>query len=345
MKRLRARENKMRRFIKSAVSILTLTIAGGCAMESMDDMDQESQEESQYALSAFGESPTTLTLYSESKLWGDKLTVKIDPVEANETVRAITRAQLDDAGMLGRTSSVRLKCGSRAARVVLFNTKNTSTNFGAWSESGSGRPLDCEPGETVTINLHTQAPLWADNVGSVYFVSHAREAKTSYFSSVMEKVWQAELDDLGGGAEADGGPRIRLTSSTRFTLRQDLVLDDWRCGEHDANFTLKAHLYQNGRFSVSVANSYVHTGWGDSFGCREEMRQSLKKKAIEVAGKLEDGLDLLASGAGDHPRYYLVPSWSMREFELVAGGEPLEIVYGEFIPVGTATPASAPVAP
>jgi hypothetical protein len=55
------------------------------------------------------------------------------------------------------------------------------------------------------------------------------------------------------------------------------------------------------------------------------MESELKDAAADAAHQLRNGLNDLLTYVGDHPRYYLVPTWSIREFDLYAGGEPPEV--------------------
>ena len=75
---------------------------------------------------------------------------------------------------------------------------------------------------------------------------------------------------------------------------------------------------------MTVSETYVDGGWGDAWGCRSLMESNLKAEAADAAHQLADGLNDLLAFIGDHPRYYLAPYWSIREFNLYAGGEPPE---------------------
>jgi hypothetical protein len=266
------------------------------------------------------EFPSRVTFFSEAGLWGDSLTIEAPVSEPIETVRLVTNTDLDDANLRKRISSVRLQCGSRQSQVVLFTAANM------WSEFGDAQPFYCEPCQTEEINLHTDASWIADRVGSVYFVAHARQAHVIPLSVLVTNSWMQQLDDLPSGAEADGGPRLHLISFFAFTLRQNLTLDHWSCGDRGAYFKLFASLNQNGSFSVSVSETYVDSGWGDAWGCRSQMESELKDAAADAAHQLRDGLNGLFALVGDHPRYYLAPTWSIREFDLYAGGEPPEVI-------------------
>jgi hypothetical protein len=128
--------------------------------------------------------------------------------------------------------------------------------------------------------------------------------------------------ELPSGASAEGGPELRMTSSQRFTLTQDLRLDDWACGDRSAEIVLAAQLLSNGTFSVTVVSTYVGTGWGDAWGCRNAMWNKLDAAAPNAAEELESGLEQLVDAAfsQDTPRFYFVPAWGMTEFDLAGGG-------------------------
>jgi hypothetical protein len=72
---------------------------------------------------------------------------------------------------------------------------------------------------------------------------------------------------------------------------------------------------------VTVSETYADGGWGDAWGCRSRMESDLKAGAADAAHQLADGLNDLLAFIGDHPRYYRAPNWSIREFNLYAGGE------------------------
>jgi hypothetical protein len=266
------------------------------------------------------EFPSQVTLFSEAGLWGDRLTIEAPVSEPIETVRLATNTDLAHANLLKRISSIRLQCGSREAQVVLFTAANMWSEFGKYA-----RPFYCAPGQTVDINLHTEAPELADQVGSVYFVAHARQAHGIPLSDLVTDAWTEQLADLPSGAKADGGPRLQLIAFFAFALRQDLKLNHWACTERSANLRLFASLNQDGFFSVSVSETYVGDGTGDAWGCRGKMEDKLETAAANAAHELRDGLNALMALVGDRPRYYLAPTWSIREFDLYAGGEPAGI--------------------
>ena len=314
----------MRQLFLGTLVLASALSAGGCAMDASEADGFEGAESSEEGIvrAPFGESPTQLTLYSEAGLWGDSLTRSLAPSGDNESILLITKTDIQNANLLNRISSIRLKCGSRDGQIVLFNAYNTGSTISSWSETSPGKPVYCEAGKTVTVNLHTQASQYADHLASVYLVRHAREAKSIAFSMFVSNAWENALEDLPSGAEADGGPKFKLESSTRFKIRQNLKIDDWKCEERGAHFEIRAQMYQNGTFNAYVTSTYVDTGIGDAWGCRTRMEDALEIAANEAAADLEDGLADLLQLAGDHPRYYFVPTYSLADFDLSAGGEP-----------------------
>jgi hypothetical protein len=299
------------------ITILALTMSlGACLLEAPDE-EELGLETAALELN----DPVTLTFYSEAGFWGTHLIIKVFPSEADETQRLITRAMIENANLLDRISSVRLDCGSRGAQVMLFRAKNTAASVFSWTENSADRRLECDPGGVAEMNLHTDAPGLADKLGSGYLIAHARAAEIGFFSVPLLNQWNAELAEMDG-ATADGEPELRLGSSTGFRIRQDLVLDSWQCGEHDAELELLAHMFDDGHFNVIVASTYVDTGLGDSlFGCRTAMEHALDEAAVEAAHELADGLEtLLQFAADDHPHYYFVPRNSLHDDFQVAGG-------------------------
>jgi hypothetical protein len=313
------KDEDMRRFFGMTMALASTLLFNGCAMEQADETEQSDDE------LIFGDYPSTVTFYENANFTGAQLAVQIQPNGSlNEIVDLIPRGEIEAAGLLSKISSVRLQCGNRASRVVLFRAHNTATNFGSWITGSAVRPLDCEPNETVSVNLHTEAPLLANLVGSAYFVRHANKVVWHEFSTEVRDGWiQAMQTELPSGASADGEPQLKLTSGARFTLRQDLVLDDLLCGEHSANLNLAARLYQDRHFEVTVLSTYVDTGFGDFLGCRDKMQKKLADAALTGAETFENALDQLFALQMPvaQPRYYFAPSWGVEEFDIFGGGK------------------------
>jgi hypothetical protein len=268
--------------------------------------------------------PSRVTLFSEAGLWGDKLTIEAPLSGPEETVRVLMKTQIENANLLHRISSVRLQCGSRKSRVVLFAVHDIWNQF-----ADDAQAFDCDPGETVDINLHTEAPELADKVQSVFFVAHARQVGIFPFEALVRFFWNERLrDDPPSGGEAKGEPLLWLISTHAFLLRQNLELDHWLCGAHSAHMILHGTLHHNSRFSVLVNETYVDGGFGDAWSCRSKMESELADGAVDAAHDLEDSLnDSVLGNIGDHPRYYFTPSFggSVRAFLLWYGGEPVVI--------------------
>jgi hypothetical protein len=177
------------------------------------------------------------------------------------------------------------------------------------------------------VNLHTDAPRFADRVGSIYFLAHAREVELIDFSQLLANSWAREVRALGR-ARAKGEAQLRLTTPGRFSLRQNLELDDWKCRERPAHFELEVQVWMSGPrdstpseyFNAIVGTTYVDTAWPD-FGCRAAMQGELRAGAADAALRLERALNLLARGLlQGHTRYYFVPTYGLRYFWLAGGG-------------------------
>jgi hypothetical protein len=263
----------------------------------------------------------TLVVYSEAGFYGDTLVQSATPATNNEAVNLIRTAQIQAANLLGRSSSFRLVCGTRDAEVVLFKDINNGTTLHDWSEFSVGRVFTCKANETRSVNLHQEAPELADNVGSIYLVSHARKAFQAGFAAFVRSNWNQSLGSLSDGASADGGAQLRLDGQNSFVLRQFLDVDAWECEGRGAIFGLRAIMNQDRTFTVSVIEVYVDTGWGDSWGCRDGMTAGVRSAAVGAAAKLADALHNLSALAGAHPHYYFVLGETMRDFDLVGGGD------------------------
>lgn len=272
----------------------------------------------------------TLALYSEAGFWGDTLVQNAIPTTNDEAVNLIRTTQIQSANLSGRISSFRLICGTRDAYVVLFRDINDGTTLHDWSEFSTGHAFSCKANETISINLHQDAPEIADAVNSIYLVSQAQQAVQVAFSAFVKSNWNAGTADLPDGATADGDVQLKLDGQNTFVLRQFLRVDDWRCEERGAIFGLRATMNQDRTFQVSVIEVYVDTGTGDLWGCRDDMTTAVRNGAQDAANRLADGLQALAQLAGSHPHYYFVPGFTMRDFDLVGGSDRPRTVVPKF---------------
>lgn len=346
----------MRRIIQS-VLVGSLWAAAGCAVQAegavdeavgengeaftMADVAVQGDVAAQGGVLVDGDPPppttaATLVLYSEAGYYGDTLVQNATPTNNNEAVNLIRTAQIQAANLYGRISSFRLICGTRDAQVTLFADINNGTTLHDWSEFSTGRSFTCKANQSLLVNLHQQAPELADRVGSVYLVSHARQAVQAGFSAFVKTNWNNATADLPDGASADGDVQLKLDGSNSFILRQFLTVDAFECEERGAIMGLRAIMNADRTFQVSVNEIYVDTGWGDLWGCRDGMKDAVSAGAQDAANQLKAGLENLAMLVGQHPRYYFVPGNTMREFDLM-GGADLPVKQITKVPTGVFT--------
>lgn len=312
-----------------ALTATAALLVGGCMAEITTEEREaevalEQQEEK--ALFLQTERPSRLTFFSEARLWGDSMVIETSVDEPTESSHVITTAAIATADLDRRISSFRLECGSRPTSIALFQARNRTGTMLGWSEGTTSRPYRCRAGETLEVNLHDEPGNYADRIGSAYMVGHAREARSFALSELLMKLWEGELEDLPDGAEAYGEPRVWLTYDGGFRIRQSLKLDHWACSERRANFVLHANV-RNSDTTTYVVSSYVHTGTGDLWGCRNDMRKELDAGARAAARNLREGLDTLLSLLPSAPRRYLVPQWGIDSFDVYAGGQPAESAF------------------
>lgn len=280
--------------------------------------------------SVVSETPSVLILYSEANFWGQQWRTELMPPRLREDSSVITSTQLQEANLLGRISSVRLRCGSRDSHVVLFTARNTSSRISGWTPSGFAYPISCVAGTTRLVNLHADEPRVADKVGSIYLVVHAPGITVAPFSELVENNWPRYLaDKLPDGAKMNGNAVLKFVTPFRFTIAQELWLDNWRCGGRAAHIELAAQVWVSGPgladetdyFEVNRGPTYVDESWGDAWGCRDTMLDKLREAGDEGAREFEKVLEDLAHGlVPHHSRYYLVPTYGLRNFWLVGGG-------------------------
>ncbi|MEQ9504117.1 MAG: hypothetical protein RIT81_45100 [Deltaproteobacteria bacterium] len=271
------------------------------------------------------DTPTRITFYSEAGLWGDSLTVTLTPTDDGETDQLVTTTDIEAANLARRISSIRMVCGTRASQIAAFRVENRSPALGAWDPDGAAAPFYCAPGETKEINLHTNANVaFADRIGSVYAVAHARAYSGYDLSLVVRNAWNGQTEDLGSNAEADGPVRLSLASTSRFRLRQDLLLDHTFCFQREAYLLLYVTIEEDRSMHVEVTATHVDSGFDDNWGCGSGMRSTLRSKAAAAADELETSLNLLTQAyQDDYTRLYFTPTFSTREFNLSGGAPPL----------------------
>jgi len=301
------------------VPVLFASLSTACVDVATDDdltLDESTSE--------LGIGPTVVTFYQHASLTGATYSVSLSSPDVNERTRLISKPDLEAAGMLGRTSAVRLKCGSRSARVVLFDSHNASnTTFSAWNHlGGDGGTINCASGQTVTINLHDRFPGVADQVASAFLVTHAATPGHINFTEYFESAWDVALDELPSSATPTRTD-IWLSTTRQFRIRQYLRIDHWACTARSAVFEYRVSMASDATFSAIVTDSYVDYGFGDLWDCRNKMQASLDASIAGARADLEQGLeDLVAFLAPDHARYYFVPDVHLSAFDLFFGADP-----------------------
>jgi hypothetical protein len=264
---------------------------------------------------------STVTFFSEAALVGDSLTRQVTPSSLNETVKPITSVDIQNANLTRRISSIRLVCGTRASDITVLNAANAGTDTSAWSAAGLGFTLTCNPGQTVTANLHTQAPNLADAVGSAYFLVHASHKSQILFSTVVASNFNSS--SFPDGVTAPSSVELRMWNSDEFSLHQDFQLDAAACEARGGYITLLAVINSQQKFiTVFVTDAFVGDGLGDVLGCHDQMLNALQKGANDAASQLTSALTGLMQLAGNHTRYYFAPVFGLSEFALAAGGDP-----------------------
>ena len=272
--------------------------------------------------------PTTLTFYQNAGLTGATLAVTLSSPDDNERIRLVSKPDIEAAGLLGQISAVRLRCGARDGRVVLFESWNQSntdfTNWDRYADANRGGTINCVAGQTVIVNLHEQFPLIADDVGSAFVTTHARDVSRFRFTDNFEQAWGGVLDNLQDGASAER-THIWLTTTRTFRIRQYLTLDHAACSERGAVFEYLVRLTSSNTFTVLVTDSYVDYGFGDLWGCHDMMKADLDASISDGTDDLEVGLAALVDAfAPDHERYYWIPDRSLRHFDMFFGADPRE---------------------
>lgn len=318
----------LKSWASAVCTVLALTGCGGAGDPTGSGDVGEAEGEWGWNPGVILSQASTLTFYADANFTGASYTVPLTAT-TNENILPITKTDIEAHGLLNGISSVRLSCGTHAANVTLFDGWNTGTSLASWSPSGNGISLGCEPFQLVQVDLLTQAPELHDKVGSAYFVNHANVAVRQPFASLLKTNWKKSIkSSLPSGATVQGDPIIQLTGVSTFTLRQNLVIDPTDglskiCGAHSAHFVLMGWLNQADRsFTVSVQSTYVDTGWGDSFGCREGIQKGLKSGASKAAKLLDPQLEsMVAQLVGTHPRYYFYPGTNLADFDVAGGGD------------------------
>ena len=271
--------------------------------------------------------PTTLTLYRDADFSGTSMSVPLEAFTSDGTITLVTKPEVEAAGLLDRVSSVRLGCGPRTARVVLFDSWNDDdTSFATWSHlGGNGATIECTPFSTTSVDLHAVHPAIADRVASAILVTHGENATHDNFSDFLEPVWATALDQLPPEASPTG-TTIWLSAMRRFQIRQFLSVDGGLfCPTLGAVFEYEVTIDDDGTFDASVADLYVDSSEWDPGWCRPAVESALADGLADGAVELEDGLDTLVAflEPAAHDHYYFVPDGSLQSFDLFYAHAPV----------------------
>lgn len=186
----------------------------GCAfdMTELDDADLAGADED--LLLAIPIDAARVTFYSETGQWGTRLTASAPVLGPDESRRLVTTTEIEGAGLGRRISSVRLSCGSRAASLTLFVHPNRGTDFGGFG-AGTDRSylVACAANQVVDVDLHRDAPQYADRVAAAHLVNMPNPYENVPFTYVLSALWEAELATVDGAEPL--GPRS--FGCSRFT--------------------------------------------------------------------------------------------------------------------------------
>jgi hypothetical protein len=261
--------------------------------------------------------PTGLSLYESANETGITYTASLAASDSGEAMQLVSTPDLTTAGLLGKVSSVRLSCGPRAARLVLFDAYNSSdTTFSDWSHAlGNGATIECQPYRTTVVDLHVDFPTLADRVGSAMLVTQAANFGFKNFSLFLEPAWTASLN-LPSGATATTH-QIWLSTLSRFEIRQFLTIDALECTKRGAVFEYSVEMNPDHTFTATVVDSYVDYGFGDAWGCHDTMKSKLDAALAGGRAKLQDGVKQIVDAfAPNMALYYFLPNATLTQFDL-----------------------------
>lgn len=296
--------------------------AVGCDVEDVDDVAEADPIEVDLEPAAGPQPPTPpippgvfdfdaiVRFHGGANLTGTMVSRELFATDENESETVVTYPSLSGS-MPNGARSVRLSCGRRAARLVVYARPNSLPQISDWWRTGEYSVLECEPWQTATLNVSSS---WATGVRSAHAMVmpvSGPHTNPGGFSEVFPGPWNDELDEAlaDTGGERDGDPILTYRSSTEIELRQNLLLNDWRCFERSAYFTLRVLLDDRppsttgpGRtvVSVFVVDTYVdQASWPEPWDCRSTMEDRLDDGAAEAAVKLRDFMptSFILSGA------------------------------------------------
>jgi hypothetical protein len=266
------------------------------------------------------ESPTVVTFYENEDLTGASFSVEVMPTSSFEATRVVTTDEINTANLYRKISSVRLACGMRPSRVSLFDID--------WSEFSDGTILECDPNQTVTMNLATQTGGTGqgrdlnNKLGAAAIVAHVRSSddKVHYnnFSFLFSQGWKSELSSMENASSE--WTRMWLEGSHAFHIEQALTIDHWACTARDAVFDLRITMgTYNFRpvFKVYILSEWVSYGFGDGWPtyCHKNYLSELHSKLLSSISKIESQIPEKLFEGTSSATYYFAPDGTTRSFQ------------------------------
>jgi hypothetical protein len=280
-----------------------------------------------------------VTFYSGPNLDGSSFTVSGKTATSAPLIQLFDASTLTSKGFYQNVGSVKITCGTRSAIASVFSDANSTFTGSAptaplpyekWS--GSGASVECTAGKTGELrNLASMTDLQgrtlAGRVRSATFYAHAptrHPLALDIDGQVLQRWINTIKASLPSGASVRKEATIKMVGWSGFELRQDIYLDHWACTRRSATFTLSAAPSRDAagvlswRVSVKQSDSYVDTGFGDSWGCREGMKSALASGARSAASKFATALNDIASVIvpKDAKSYYFAPRNAFTKFDL-----------------------------
>jgi hypothetical protein len=270
-----------------------------------------------------------LRFHGGANLTGATVSRELFATDQYESETVVTYPNLSGS-MPSGARSIRLTCGKRGARVIVYARPNSLPQISDWWRTGEYGFLTCDPWKTTTWNVPSS---WATGVRS----AHAMVMPTSGpwnalgFSDVFPGIWNDQLDaELPGGAERDGDPILTYRGSSDIQIRQNLLLNHGVCFERSAYFTLRVRLDDRppstdgpGRtvVSVDVVETYVdQASWPEPWDCRGWMEDDLDDGADEAAAKLRESLPTIFPLTGACKQHYFFLPRNPGDVELLGVG-------------------------
>ncbi|NUP14118.1 MAG: hypothetical protein HOW73_49425 [Polyangiaceae bacterium] len=322
-------------------SMLVLVSASGCASEwdseEVGDIDLEDADAEDFVIwdpppggTVFDpggpppETATSITFYANNNFTGAAVTQQFTATSGGPELMGFVRWSQLSAAMPSGARSVRMTCGTRKSRVLLYQAANTSTSFSSWSNTSSPEQLECEAGQQVSAVFPTSFGPTVARSAAVVLHPYSGYRYDVSFTSFFGPSWEEALDEqLPDGASRNGAPVMTMLTSRTFRLRQNLKLNHWACFERSGFFTLDVRLNGPGDVSVSVVDSYVDQAeWPEPWDCWTNMKNKLSAGASDAADTLEAELPLQLTqfAFGDCMSIqYFVPI-TPRNFDIVSAG-------------------------